>query len=228
MLSEAYRAMADSPRDGNDARDELSELREEAIVRCIRLLLPTAPDIIRAVPAHHAIAGLGRAFRTKPKQGVYQRSQAVEKIGEFWSHNWNGNRWMKILTLLFLNNSFPAAMLSCLGAIAVACLYGLRLLPGWGEIRSTWCSIFGLTIWLSTMIFWRPQRKVFVDVLCIDQYDRKRKALGVLSIGAFLTNSDSMLVLWDSTYTHRGLVVAFSLQVEPVWRCGWPRSVVYR
>ncbi|CAE7432222.1 unnamed protein product [Symbiodinium sp. CCMP2592] len=53
------------------------------------------------------------------------------------------------------------------------------------------------------MLFWQPCQRIFLDVLCIDQIDQRRKSLGIFNMGAFLKSSDSLLVLWDPTYTSR-------------------------
>ena len=50
-----------------------------------------------------------------------------------------------------------------------------------------------------------------MDILCIDQVNPKRKLDGLISIGAILACSESLLVLWDPTYGRWGLVSEFSL-----------------
>ena len=44
---------------------------------------------------------------------------------------------------------------------------------------------------------------MFVDRLCIDQGNARQKVLGLFSMGAILSCSDSILVLWDETYMQR-------------------------
>ena len=58
-------------------------------------------------------------------------------------------------------------------------------------------------VYCAILLFWRPQQRIFLDVMCINQKDAEQKFLGLLSMGAFLKYSDSLLVLWDPTYTHR-------------------------
>ena len=44
---------------------------------------------------------------------------------------------------------------------------------------------------------------MFLDRICINQVDQAMKAEGVLNMGAILKHSDSMLVLWDTTFASR-------------------------
>jgi len=53
------------------------------------------------------------------------------------------------------------------------------------------------------MMFWRPQTRVFLDRICIHQHDNILKAQAILSLAGILKKSDSMLILWDPTWTER-------------------------
>jgi len=53
------------------------------------------------------------------------------------------------------------------------------------------------------LVGWRRCHLIFLDLLCIDQENATAKAEAIFSLGAFLKSSDSMLVLWDSSWTHR-------------------------
>lgn len=54
-----------------------------------------------------------------------------------------------------------------------------------------------------TMLLSCRQARVFLDIACINQKDARLKALGLLSLGAMLKRSKSLLVLWDATFTTR-------------------------
>ncbi|CAE7410120.1 unnamed protein product [Symbiodinium sp. CCMP2456] len=60
-----------------------------------------------------------------------------------------------------------------------------------------------MILYILTLLFYRPEAPIFLDVVCIDQVNAKRKARALLSMGAFLKASRSMLILWDATYSDR-------------------------
>ena len=79
-------------------------------------------------------------------------------------------------------------------------------------LNSMCVSLFPLDIFLSkaglltfceVLFLWRSQASVWVDALCIHQSDKKLKAAGMLSLGACLSQSNSLLVLWDSSWIQR-------------------------
>jgi len=181
---------------------------EEFLAERISELQPTSPDIVRATPAYQGLRRCGAALRGE-RQDSYHRSFETSRIASFWSHSWHGSKWRKVVTALWVYNSVPATYVSTIGAFLVSLLYGLKVLPGmsyWDSYeypRSYWASSVGLVLYCLTFLFWQPRQHIFLDVLCIDQIDPTRKAAGILSMGAFLKCSDSMLVLWDPTYTHR-------------------------
>ncbi|CAE8648910.1 unnamed protein product [Polarella glacialis] len=87
---------------------------------------------------------------------------------------------------------------------------------------SLWCTVMGGCTCFATLIMWArlidlaesTSTKVsyFFDRLCINQSDAELKQAGIDSIGAYLRNSDSMLVLWAPEYFTR-LWCVFELAV---------------
>lgn len=191
-----------------DTESEEQLQLEEVLAERVSQLLPTSPDIVRATPAHQALRRCGTALRSG-RQDSYHRSFKAARIDSFWSHSWHGSNWHKIMTALWVYNSVPATYVATIGAVLASVLYGLKVLPGmsyWETYeypRSYWATSVGLVLYCLTFLFWQPRQRIFLDVLCIDQIDPTRKAAGIVSMGAFLKCSDSMLVLWDPTYTHR-------------------------
>ena len=49
--------------------------------------------------------------------------------------------------------------------------------------------------YLLVLLFWQPQQLVFVDRVCISQTDPGLQAEGLLSLGAILKSSDSVLAI---------------------------------
>lgn len=82
---------------------------------------------------------------------------------------------------------------SSLGALLVASLFAAKLLPGlewdanlWASPRGFWAMLVGSMMYFLVLLLWQPQQPVFLDIMCIDQEDKRQKACGMLSMGAFL------------------------------------------
>ncbi|CAE7444673.1 unnamed protein product, partial [Symbiodinium pilosum] len=77
-------------------------------------------------------------------------------------------------------------------------------------IDERWTVIFGHGIFLLVLVFWqrfrrlfkRP-RQVFLDKLCVAQYDAGLKMQGILGMPAFLLNSHDLVVLLTPQYFRR-------------------------
>eukprot|EP00439_Symbiodinium_sp_Y106_P023547 s5736_g2.t2 len=133
----------------------------------------TQPEILRAVPAFQIVQCFGRVLR----------------------------------------NGMAAFVAGTLSALVMMCLFCLDLLPGYfrrpflgsdTEYKyGPWALFTGVVISALTLFFWRPKQAMFLDRICINQVDQAMKAEGVLNMGAILKHSDSMLVLWDTTFASR-------------------------
>jgi len=201
------------PESGEDVSDESPEACdmeafEEHIAEIVSRMAPERPDIIQCVWASQALACFGRAFRSAGSKG--RESFPTDHIQEFWSHSWHGNKWHKVLTAIYLCNGMMAAAVASLGALLLWTFVAWSHLPTeplnwWREqpAASFWCTGASIALYCWALFFLQRRRRVFLDVLCIDQQDTSLKAAGLVSMGAFLKCSDSMLVLWDPSYTHR-------------------------
>ena len=115
----------------------------------------------------------------------------------------------KIATLIFLYNGPVAVLCGGLYAILTVPLFYIGLLPGldrgWddGKLFSCWALWSGLLVTICVIIFWRPQSYVFLDRICISQNDNELKTQAIFSLAGLLKSSDSMLILWDPTWTER-------------------------
>ena len=119
------------------------------------------------------------------------------------------------MTLLLFYNGATAAVIACLGSAVAAVLFALELLPvvkgpnnytedlPYARWQTFWAATVGMILYILVLLFWRPVDSIFFDVICIDQLNPERKGKGLLSIGAFLKASRSMLILWDATYSDR-------------------------
>ncbi|CAE8610812.1 unnamed protein product [Polarella glacialis] len=150
----------------------------------------------------------------------------------FISHSWRASRWAKYAALLYYTSLVPAV---CAGLAAGILAFALQLhgiLPSFGVSQddtesvpsSLWCLAMGGCTCFATLVTWArlcdlaestrkgTQASYFLDCLCINQNDAELKQAGIDSIGAYLRNSDSMLVLWSPEYFTR-LWCCFELAV---------------
>jgi len=70
------------------------------------------------------------------------------------------------------------------------------------------------------MALWPARQKIFLDTACIPQASETAKRDGILSLGYFLRNTNTLLVLWDKTYfTRLWCVFEFAANVK-LQMCG--------
>ncbi|CAE7443316.1 unnamed protein product [Symbiodinium natans] len=180
----------------------------ELASRRISVMRPVSPDVLRATSAGRALRFLARAL-SQPK-GRHHLSFQTERIQCFWSHSWHGSTWKKRLTLIFIYLAPWAAVASTGAAALTAFFFSLKvLLPGFRQRetflypKSFWGTGVGALTYLLVLLLARPRTSVFLDAICIHQDDEDMKGKALLSLGAFLKNSESMLVLWDTSWSHR-------------------------
>ena len=167
------------------------------------------PEVLRVTRAYQAFQRFAEALR--PGQGdFYEKSFESKKISSFWSHSWHGNHRIKIITLLMVHNGRASVVIGTFTALAMMVLSSLGVLPGWfrdlrGEevLVLIWAKGGGFIVTVMTLLIWRSQRQVFLDRICINQYDEDLKTASIYSLGGILARSQEMLVLWDSTWSER-------------------------
>ncbi|CAK8998061.1 unnamed protein product [Durusdinium trenchii] len=170
----------------------------------------TRPEVLRVVPAYHAFQRCGAAFRSSTRDELYHMSVASEEIPCFWSHSWHGGHRKKVLTLLTIYNGPAAIACGFLAALSMMALFSYGQLPGIQRDRrepeklsSTWSLCAGISVAMLSFLFWRPQKKVFFDRICINETDVDLKYDAILSLAGMLKRSSEMLVLWDSSWSER-------------------------
>ena len=165
----------------------------------------TRPEVLRVTRAHKAFQSFASALRPGSQEDLYERSFVSPKISSFWSHSWHGHHGMKILTLLMLHNGRASILIGCFTALTTMMLFSLGVLPGsLGQpSRSSWALAGGFTATTMTFLFWRSQKLVFLDRICINQHDDTLKRDSIYSLGGIIRQSQEMLVLWDSTWSDR-------------------------
>ncbi|CAE7215959.1 unnamed protein product [Symbiodinium microadriaticum] len=168
---------------------------------------PTRSEIIRGVPVHCALQGCGQALRGRlGRRRLFQLSRPTRRIDEFWSHSWHASGWMKYVTACYLNTAAIAAAFGMAGALLGFVLFAGGALPATVEnnfCTTQWAVFIGVTFYCLSLMCWRVRRLVFLDLLCIDQDDETLKGEAMISMGAILKSSASMLVLWDPSWVQR-------------------------
>lgn len=168
------------------------------------------------------------------------RSFMVPKLSTFLSHSWHAPGRRKAVACLNHWNGIAAVMVGLLFSIACV-VVGLldwlppmvvdmkigsfvdTICPGGPQIGDfyCWCTISYLVGYCCTLCWWQhllaltsptAPAATFLDKLCIYQGDSERKAKGISAIGAFLIQSQEMLIMWDTTYFTRAWCV-FELAV---------------
>ncbi len=185
---------------------------EALMAEHIAAMEATRPDIIRAAPASSALACCAKPLLGFGGRSFLHYSKPISqssRIKEFWSHSWHGPRWMVVMTVLLLNNSLAALVISTLVSFLLGLFYAMDRLPPlegpieFNQFTSGWSQWSGMVVYLLTLFFWPSRKKIFLDLLCIDQTSESEKQDALLSMGAFLKRSESLIVFWDPTYTRR-------------------------
>ena len=178
---------------------------DDWIVDMVASMEPTTPEIIRGVPVHCALRCCGQAMRGK-QRGLYKFSCATTEIDEFWSHSWRTSAWMKFVTAWYVTSGVIAVAFGMVGAVLGCVLHAIGVLPATVDIgfcKSQWSVLIGVTFCCLSFMFWRVRKLVFLDFLCISQEDEGLKGEAMISMGAILKSSASMLVLWDPSWVQR-------------------------
>ncbi|CAE8642198.1 unnamed protein product, partial [Polarella glacialis] len=158
------------------------------------------------------------------------------KYDIFISHTWRTGRMAKYAALLYYTSLVPALCAGLAAGILAFALQVNGILPPFGIMErhetaeipeplpiSLWCTVMGGCTCFATLVMWArlidlaestrgTKVSYFFDRLCINQSDAELKQAGIDSIGAYLRNSDSMLVLWAPEYFTR-LWCVFELAV---------------
>ena len=170
----------------------------------------TNSEVMRVTRAHQAFQRFAGPLRPKNFDDFYRDSFVSKRISSFWSHSWHGDYRKKVLTLLLIHNGRAAVAVGCFTAMTMMVLFSFGVLPGWVRnpdlnylLWSTWASGGGFMATTMTFLFWRSQRLVFLDRICINQHDDTLKKDSIYSLGGIIRQSQEMLVLWDSTWSDR-------------------------
>ncbi|CAE7217492.1 unnamed protein product [Symbiodinium sp. CCMP2456] len=176
----------------------------EIFIHVLASMQATRPEIVRGIPVCRALQLAPLLWARGDLDALHRCSKATPKLTEFWSHSWQTKAWLKYISILFLNNSFPAFVVGTVLASVSFALWVADILPTWSRRHQYgWSLVTGVVSYYLTLLFWRSRKLAFLDIACINQTDKVRKTEGLVSMGAILKNSDQLLVLWDATYAAR-------------------------
>ena len=199
--------------DGCDDADSSVQHIPSAKMKVVKLVAfldkmkPACDDVMRSTRVHRLLQCFGRVFWAKDHD-FFHLSELTKDFDEFVSHSWHVKAWKKVMLLMILKNGMPAVLAGFLAAFLMALLWQLDFLPTYITSANTssiscWCLTAGLLTSLVILLFWRAKGSVFLDRVCIHQKDLRRKTEGVISIGAILKASHSILVIFDESYVDR-------------------------
>ncbi|CAE7445703.1 unnamed protein product [Symbiodinium sp. CCMP2592] len=191
--------------ESNASRDVFNPFWE-TYIQILASMQPTRPEIVRGIPVCQALQHTPRMWARGDLDALHVYSRATLELDEFWSHSWRTPGWLKYISILVLHNSFPAFVVGTLLASASFALCAADILPMWSSDRfeaTGWSVLTGTLSYYLTLLLWRRGKLAFLDVACINQVDDQLKTEGLVSMGAILKRSKSLLVLWDSSYTSR-------------------------
>ena len=184
-------------------RDPLAE-RVSACVQLIGAMKATQPEVIRATQLHR-LRVIPWLWKSGQLASLHSYSEVATTIDEFWSHSWQAAAWPKALNVLMLNHGRFAFVVSNLVALLVFALVLWDITPPLilGSLGPRLCSLSGLVAYYLALVLCRRSKTVFLDIASIDQTNPAAKAEGLVSLGACLKLSKSMLVFWHPTFVKR-------------------------
>jgi len=144
----------------------------------------------------------------------------------FLSHTWAAPGRSKYFALSIAFNGWMALLIGVLVGPLVAWMQSVGCLPypmapyyyereiggiTYALPYSCWCKLVGGVVVIALMMTWHRveeyicgrRRSLFLDKICIDQDNATEKREGIKSLSAFLNSSNSLIILWSSTYFSR-------------------------
>lgn len=188
----------DSCEDGDSATGSLLTELDSQLLRGVSLAVT-----LSGFGRHwSSTAGTTTMYQTGPQ--IYNLSSVVKEFDTFLSHDWQTNRWLKVLALLWIFNLRAATVISLCFSICWGTVLGLHWLPD-----EAWYIFFPWCVFFLVLLSWQRLRSlvlpkmVFMDKLCIAQHDAILKAQGIVGLAAFLDRSKTLTILWSPKYFTR-------------------------
>ncbi|CAE7643322.1 unnamed protein product [Symbiodinium necroappetens] len=173
------------------------------------------PELLRGIPLHVALSGWGKHWADNgsgsigtdadASQSSYSLSRATQDFDNFLSHDWETSRWEKLLAMMLLFNTKPAARVASVACVltAAASIFAGRIVQVLLPVVSYFCFWTALCFAQRGFAMISRPRMVFLDKLCISQDDAVLKQKGILGLAAFLDRSKKLTILWSPRYFSR-------------------------
>lgn len=169
--------------------------------------------MLRATPLNTILRGGANLFSdSHGSEETYFLSAPVEQIEWFISHNWAVSRFNKFIALAFHFNFDIAAIFT----VVLAMLAGVASAVGWMPhvhdevygrsgfvVRLCGVPVFLFVLFFSRDVLGRMGQlgpNCFLDKTCIHQVDRFVQQQGIRKLGAFIGNSEHLLILYTDMY----------------------------
>jgi len=189
-----------------------------------------SPDIQRAVSLTTLMSRRARHFSSNTAMPTdHALSTRCADYTHFISHSWRDDRHLKWLALMYRFNLYPALLathVACWLAMGLTAAGVLPIFKSNGMTEqlaiqfyrhrvSVWAHIFALPTFMVVLLNWHEARAIFercgwiktfrcfLDKLCICQDNDILRQQGIDSLGVFLQNSRTMLILWSPQYFSR-------------------------
>ena len=175
-----------------------------------------SPELLRGTPVTTALQNFAAIFGSSAGSArTHNLSRQVRMLDTFVSHNWVTSRWSKYLVLL-LHFNFRIAVI--VYSICSASFVFLNLYANAPVYKPTYAypeAVLGvplcIPVAMATLLFLRevmPKhlpcgRFVFVDKVCIHQTDADLKRRSIEKLGAYLCESNEMLVVFTENYLRK-------------------------
>mmetsp|Transcript_35253 Transcript_35253/g.64464 ORF Transcript_35253/g.64464 Transcript_35253/m.64464 type:complete len:480 (-) Transcript_35253:65-1504(-) len=195
----------------------------------------SASSSVRCVDSKHVLKGLAKVFAENSKpateseaEALYGLSQETDTVDHFISHSWSAGRYKKWAAIS--DYYYRSTAVVCANSVALALAFVGYQLRGcmdgpmmFSDAFLVWTCVPGAVILGSVALghIFLPHfgSSVFLDRLCIHQWDDDLKQLGVRSLGDVLLKSKKMMVLWSEDYMERLWcifeIATFSAHKEP-------------
>jgi len=193
--------------------------------------------LLRGTRLSKVLQGGGRILANSAgSSATFGLSEVVHRIDVFLSHNWSVHRLKKFiaLTCYFSFNIAAIITISLASLIGLGTWFGVVPSPAYPMNLAphpcgVLCRVLGVPLFFLLLFFSRDILArlghlgplVFLDKTCIHQVDLDIQRQGILKLGAFIRNSEQMVILYSDIYMLKLWTVyevASFLAVHPI-RC---------